>query len=383
MRIGLLTDMYRPCISGVVNFIVAYKRALEKLGEEVYVFTFSDYDDDEERVIRSPSIPVNRELGVYLGLDLGSKAKEICSTMDVLHAHHPFISGPLGVLYGRKWDIPLVFTSHTRYERYAHYVPLVPESLTRAVLDAYMPRFLDQCDLVIAPSQSAYRTLMAYDIDTPVEVVPNGIELELLNHPIVRYTKEDLGIPPSTSVLIYTGRMAKEKDVDFLLEAYAQALTEFSDMFLLLIGGGPELDALKGMAAQLGIDSKLRFMGEVPYEHVPAYLVMADLFVMPSGGEVHPLSIIEAFAAGLPVLGLRVPGVEDVIVEGVTGRLTYSTMSSYARAMVSLVQDPEALSHMSQEARREGQRNSILRTASKMLELYQRLLDSRRGQREW
>jgi len=109
MRIGLLTDMYRPCISGVVNFVIAYKRALEKLGEEVYVFTFGDYDDDEERVIRSPSIPVKKDLGVYLGLDLGSRAKKICKTMDVLHAHHPFISGPLGVLYGRKWGIPLVF----------------------------------------------------------------------------------------------------------------------------------------------------------------------------------------------------------------------------------------------------------------------------------
>jgi len=379
MRIGLLTDMYRPCISGVVNFVIAYKRALEKLGEEVYVFTFGDYDDDEERVIRSPSIPVKKDLGVYLGLDLGSRAKKICKTMDVLHAHHPFISGPLGVLYGRKWGIPLVFTSHTRYERYAHYVPLVPESLTRAVLDAYLPRFLDQCDLVIAPSRSTYQTLVAYDIDTPVEVVPNGIELDLFDHPRVRYTREDLRIPSSASVLIYAGRMAKEKDIDFLLEAYAQALTEFSDLFLLLLGSGPELEALKGMAAQLGIDSKLRFVGEVPYEHVPAYLMMADLFVMPSGGEVHPLSIIEAFAAGLPVLGLRVPGVEDVIVDGITGRLTYRIMSSYAHAMGSLVQDRETLTRMSQEARREGHRNSILRTASRMLELYQRLVDSGRG----
>jgi glycosyltransferase involved in cell wall biosynthesis len=174
--------------------------------------------------------------------------------------------------------------------------------------------------------------------------------------------------------------MAKEKDIDFLLEAYAQALTEFSDMFLLLLGSGPELEALKGMAAQLGIDSKLRFVGEVPYEHVPAYLMMADLFVMSSGGEVHPLSIIEAFAAGLPVLGLRVPGVDEVIVDGITGRLTYRIMSSYARAMVSLVQDRETLSRMSQEARREGHRNSILRTASRMLGLYQRLVDSGRDQ---
>jgi len=226
---------------------------------------------------------------------------------------------------------------------------LLPESLTRAVLDAYLPRFLDQCDLVIAPSRSTYQTLLAYDIDTPVEVVPNGIELDLFDHPRVRYTREDLAIPSSASVLIYAGRMAKEKDIDFLLEAYAQALTEFSDLFLLLLGSGPELEA------------------------------MADLFVMPSGGEVHPLSIIEAFAAGLPVLGLRVPGVEDVIVDGITGRLTYRIMSSYAHAMGSLVQDRETLTRMSQEARREGHRNSILRTASRMLELYQRLVDSGRG----
>ena len=173
--------------------------------------------------------------------------------------------------------------------------------------------------------------------------------------------------------------MAKEKDIDFLLEAYALALKEFSNAFLLLLGSGPELEALEEMAMELNIDSHLRFLGDVPYEHVPAYLAMADLFVMPSGGEVHPLSIIEAFAAGLPVLGLRVPGVEDVISDGVTGRLTYRTMSNYARAMVSLLQDRETLSRMSIEARKEGHRNSILRTAGKMLELYQRLVGSRQG----
>jgi 1,2-diacylglycerol 3-alpha-glucosyltransferase len=373
MRVGLLTDMYRPTISGVVNFLVAYKRALEEMGEEPYVLTFGDYPDDEERVIRSPSIPLKKDVGVYLGLDLGSSAKQVCETMDVLHVHHPFLSGQLALHYGKKWGIPVVFTSHTRYERYAHYVPLVPESLTRAVLDAYMPWFFNQCDLVIAPSMSTYRTLSEYGVETRLEVVPNGIDLDLFNRPRTEFSKQGLEIPPEDLVLIYTGRMAKEKNVDFLLEAYALALTEVPNLYLLLLGSGPEHEALEEMSEELRIQSRLRFMGDVPYEHVPGYLMVADLFVMPSGGEVHPLSIIEALAAGLPVVGALVPGVKDVIVDGVNGRLTHHTVSSFSRAIISLARDPEALVRMGREAEKEGRRNSIGRTASRMVQLYREL----------
>jgi len=374
MRIGLMTDMYRPTISGVVNFLVAYKRALEDLGEDVYVLTFGDYPDEEERVIRSPSIPLNKDVGVYLGLDLGSTAKSLCQSMDVLHVHHPFLSGQLALYYGRKWNIPVVFTSHTRYERYAHYVPLVPESLTRAVLDAYMPRFFNQCDLVIAPSPSTYRTLSEYGVETRIEMVPNGIDLDLFASSREELRPEGLGIMPGDLVLIYVGRMAKEKNVDFLLEAYALALTEVPNLCLLLLGSGPEYEALQEMSRDLGVEARLRFMGDVPYEHVPGYLMMADLFVMPSGGEVHPLSILEAFAAGLPVVGAQVPGVADVIADGVNGRLVRHTVSSFSHAIVSLARDPDARARMGREASKEGSRNSIDRTADRMVELYRELV---------
>ncbi|HRQ32455.1 MAG TPA: glycosyltransferase, partial [Anaerolineales bacterium] len=179
MRIGMMTDAYKPYVSGVTSYVDTNKRALEKLGHEVYVFTFGDleYQDDDPRVFRSPGMPLS-DTGFYLSLRHSAKAQQIIQTMDVIHVHHPFMSGRLAHIYSRKRNIPVIFTNHTRYDLYAQTrVPLMPAEVSMSMLQAYMPTFCDNMDLVVSPSHGMEKILRQYGVTCHIEVVPNGADL--------------------------------------------------------------------------------------------------------------------------------------------------------------------------------------------------------------
>src|ERR1044071_1885923 len=155
MRIGMMVDTYKPYVSGITNYIDLNKRALEAVGHEVYVFTFGDldYPDDDPRVIRSPGLPL-ADTGFYLSLRYRTAAKKLLQTMDVVHVHHPFLSGRLALRYCRRDQIPVIFTNHTRYDLYAQArMPIMPEEVSHSLLQAYMPDFCEAVNLVISPSE--------------------------------------------------------------------------------------------------------------------------------------------------------------------------------------------------------------------------------------
>jgi glycosyltransferase involved in cell wall biosynthesis len=376
MRIGMLADVYKPHISGVTNCVALNKRALEALGHKVFVFTFGneDYEDDELYVVRSPALLL-RETGYYLGFRYASRAQRKVESMDVVHVHHPFISGPLALRHCRRRGIPVVFTSHTRYDLYSqYYLPMVPEALSRAFLETYLPRFCAQCDLTIAPSTGLARVLRELGVTTPIEVVPNGVDLAPFQGPVARRTRRELGLGEDDTVLIYVGRLGPEKNLTFLIRAFAGALAAVGQSTLLLVGDGPEADNLRDQAAHYGIASQVRMTGPVPYEDVPGYMCLADAFVTASVTEVHPLSLIEGMAAGLPVVGIQSPGTEDTIVDGVNGILTSDSLADFTAGLVRLMRDAPLRHQLAAGARNTSQAYSIERTSSLMLEHYQRLV---------
>ena len=158
----MLVDAYKPYISGVTNFVALNKSQLEKMGHEVFVFTFgrNPEPDDETNVIRSTGIPLGRT-GFFLGLGYSATARRLMQTMDVLHVHHPFLSGQMAIRYRRAKHIPIVFTNHTRYDLYAQvYLRFIPHSLMSWFLRLYLPRFYRVCDQVIAPSEGARQFML-------------------------------------------------------------------------------------------------------------------------------------------------------------------------------------------------------------------------------
>jgi 1,2-diacylglycerol 3-alpha-glucosyltransferase len=373
MKIGMLTDVYKPVLNGVTNSVALCKCEMEKAGHEVFVFTFGhqDYRDEEAHVIRSPALPLS-DTGYHLGLLYSRQARETLQQMDILHAHHPFMSGRLAARYGRQLNLPIVFTNHTRYDLHARaYLPFVPPSLTHVALEALMPAFAALCDLVVAPSEGLRQIAAEWGVEDNVAVIPNGIDLDHYQHPARPPSRQKLDIPDEAIVLVYCGRLGPEKNLSFLLDAFSGAVQAVPRAYLLVIGGGPEERGVRERAAAI---PHVRVVGPVAYAEVPRYLAAGDVFATASVSEVHPLSVIEALAASLPVLGIRSPGISDTVTDGVCGYLTDHNLAAYTAMMVRLLLEPERRRAMAAEARERSREFDIRLTAAALLSHYERLI---------
>ncbi len=372
MRIGMLADTYKPHISGVTNHISLNKQFMQAAGHDVFVFTFGDleYIEEEENVIRSVGLPLV-DTGFYVNLAYNKQARDILKTMDVLHVHHPFVSGPLAQRYGRLYGIPVIFTNHTRYDLYYQaYLPHFPEELGENLLHTYMPRFCERCEMVIAPSAGMREVLRTFGVETPVEVVPNGVDIRPFQDCTRKIDRAQFGFDAADIVLIFVGRMAPEKNLKFLLQAFAGVYEAYPKARLLLVGGGPDLEKHRDWAKGVGLETAVHFAGIIPYADIPAYMHMADVFVTASVTEVHPLTLIEAMAAGLPVLGIASPGVGDIVEDGVNGFLSPNDLAAFTAKLARLVSEHELREELSQGASESAQVYAIERTSQILLEKY-------------
>ena len=385
MRIGMMADVYKPHVSGVTHYVELNKRYLEKAGHEVFVFTFGDpeSDDEEDRVIRSPGLPLV-DTGYYLSFRYSRSAKKLLQTMDVAHVQHPFLSGRLALRYCEPLRIPTVFTNHTRYDLYAQaYLPVVPVEISDGLLQAYMPPFCQAIDLVISPSAGMAQVLRGMGVTSPIEIVPNGVELqrfyaaEPLARPEFGYTDEDI-------LLVYAGRIASEKNLGFLLQAFAGVAQALDNIYLMIVGGGakPIESDVQALVAELNLGARVRFTGMVPYEALPSYLLMCDAFVTSSVTEVHPLSVIEAMACGLPVMGIHSPGVADTVEDGKTGFLSTEDLPGFTAKLTRLCIDRQLRKKMGEAARQASTRYAIERTTEMLLGHYERLVYASRPRRD-
>jgi len=377
MRIGLLADAYKPHISGITNFMALNKQVMEKLGHEVFIFTFGemDYIDDEVNVIRSPGLPLI-DTGYYLNFSYSREARKLLHTMDIVHVQHPFLSGSMALRYCRPRGIPIIFTNHTRYDLYAQaYLPVIADFVGETMIQAFLPSFCRACDLVVTPSLGMRQVLISLGVDVPIEVIPNGVDLtpfQKITEPVKR---TEFGFKSDDVVLIYAGRLGPEKNLPYLLRAFAGVVEAFDHVNLLIVGDGPERDNLQDQVKHLGIGSRVHFTGMVPYEDIPRYLMAGDAFVTASVSEVHPLSVIEAMAASLPVLGITSPGVGDIVRDGDTGLLSSEDVAAFTAKMVKIVTEHDRRAQMSVNARKAAEVYDIQRTTRNLLDCYSRVID--------
>jgi 1,2-diacylglycerol 3-alpha-glucosyltransferase len=375
MRIGMMTDVYKPHVSGITNYISLNKEYLEKAGHEVTIFTFGDLDfpDNEERVVRSPGFPLT-DTGYTLSFRYSHPAKALLQTMDLVHVHHPFVSGRLALNYCRPLRIPIVFTPHTRYDLYAQaYLPLLPEEFSDTFLQTYIPLFCQAVDLVISPSEGMVEVLRKLGVKSPIEIIPNGVEL-LQYQKICGVCRKDFGFDEQDILLIYSGRLGPEKNLEFLIRAFSGTAEAINNVHLLIVGGGPEEEFLKQLAALSSSSNRIHFTGMLPYDDLPGTLSMCDAFVTASITEVHPLSVIEAMATGLPVVGIDSVGVGDIVENGVTGFLASRNQAAFAAFLTRLCLDGDLRRRMGAIARKSCDKFAIEHTTKVMLARYDRLL---------
>ncbi|MBK7896361.1 MAG: glycosyltransferase [Anaerolineaceae bacterium] len=299
-----------------------------------------------------------------------SKAQALLQEMDIIHCHHLFMSVEMAHRYGRS---PIVYTNHTRYDLYTGSFTSLPQPAADAIMRQVWPEFTDYADLVITPSASVRDVMLEFGVRRPIEVIENGVDLKPFHQPTAPLSKTDLGVLETAVLVTYVGRLSPEKDVDILLEQFAIAKDVVPNLHLMIIGKGASQPELQNLANELGIASSVLFTGAVSYENVANYLAAADLFATASVTEVHPLTVIEAMAAGLPVVAISSPGIVDTVESGRSGLLTTKPAGGLAAALVGLASNPERLQHMSQAARSDSVRFDIHNTIERTIALYERL----------
>ncbi|MBP8947787.1 MAG: glycosyltransferase [Candidatus Promineofilum sp.] len=375
MRIGMVSATYDPSvINGAVRMVTLYKQHLEALGHEVTIFTLGDEQpgDHEARIVRSPGFRLG-DYGYFIGLRYSREAQMLLTEMDVVHCHHLLMSVEMAHRYAR---CPIVYTNHTRYDLYTGaYTPL-PQPAADAIMRQIWPEFTGLADIVIAPSESVRQLLLDFGVRAPLIVIENGIELEPFLQPRRPRAKSDFGLPDNAFLLLYVGRLSSEKNLLSLLDQIARACQVAPNLHLALFGKGPQEEELRRRVVELGLDGCVHFMGVVPFDEVGDWLAAADAFVTASTSEVHPLTVIEAMAAGLPVAAVQSPGIVDCIESGVTG-FTPMEAEGLDSAIVALAANPARAQAMGQAAREASRRFDIGRTVGLTVELYESLLATR------
>jgi 1,2-diacylglycerol 3-alpha-glucosyltransferase len=377
MHIGLVTACYEPVLNGVTRMVTLYKAHFEGAGHKVSVFTLGGQQnvEDEVNVYRSPALPLG-STGYHFALGYSKIAQKALSGVDIIHCHHLI----MGLEFARRYgNCPIVFTNHTRYDLYMGAYTRLPQVAADQLFSFVWPMMTSYCDVVIVPSESVRKVMDEFGVACPKVVINNGIDLD-------RFRKDDSGLirwklqfPGGAVPLVYVGRLSPEKNLNTLLEAFAIAVASAPGLVLILIGSGPLEDKLRRQASGLGIGDKLRFCGSVPNAEVPDYLAAAEIFVTASITEVHPLTIIEAMATGLPIAAVMSPGIVDLVIQGATGLLAENSAGSLADAMVSLARDKGRRRLMGAFARQMSHQYDINKTVAKTLNLYHKLIRSKAG----
>lgn len=321
MRIAFFTECFRPTRNGVVVSVETFAQQLTEMGHEVHVFAprVASYPDvGSYAVHRFPSLiyPPIPDYPLAFPYSLSHFRRFQALGFDLVHAQSPWLLGRAAAYLARRCRLPLVMTYHTAFEQYLHYLPAAP-TFTRPVGWWLLRRYAAVCDLVLAPSPEVAAALRGRGaLAATVETLPTGVEVDWIAQGCGRRARKWLELASEDRLLLYVGRMAPEKNVEFLLRSLAPLLRERKDTYLVCVGGGWSLASLGALAAELGVADRIRFVGAVPREAVRHFLAASDLFVFASLTETQGLVIAEALAAGLPIVALDGPGVSSAI----TGR---------------------------------------------------------------
>lgn len=377
MRIGIVTSCYKPVMNGVTRMVSLYKDYLTAQGHDVLVFTLGEPDPagDEPNIIRSPGLPVG-DTGYYISIRYTSQAQQLLRQMDIVHCHHLVMSIEMAHRY---CQCPIVYTNHTRYDLYSSTYLSVPQPAVDAVMRQMWPELTDYCDTIIAPSAGVRDVMDSFGVRRPIKVIPNGIDLAPFQNPTNPRTKADFGLPPSATLFVYVGRLAHEKNLSGLIEQFAYAHQVDPTIHLMIIGKGPQEDEMRQEINKIGLENNIHLIGAVPYEEVSDFLAAADVFITASISEVHPLTVIEAMASGLPTVAIESPGISDTVEPGRTGILTthYQALSAAIIAMISV---PGRIKTMSLAAQQASQQYDINQTIQQTTTLYQQLRQERPDQ---
>jgi glycosyltransferase involved in cell wall biosynthesis len=330
-----MSNVYSPFVGGVRRSVETLASELRKKGHRVIIVTpdFEQEPVDDPDVIRVPAIHhfYGSDFSFQIPLPgvLHSTIQNF--TPDIIHSHHPFMLGDTALRISAEFGVPVVFTHHTFYENYTHYVKN-NSSLLKTFIKTLATEYANLCNLVLAPSQSVAETLLQRGVLSPVKVLPTGIDVNAFKNGKGDLFKKKYIIPGNAIVLGFVSRIAPEKNIKFLSTAIKEIMFEHKHVYFLVVGTGPSVQSLTSYFARQGLSDRLIMTGILESQDlIDAYHAM-DLFVFASQTETQGLVIIEALASGIPVIAVQGPAINDVIEDYKNGRLVSENISFFKDA---------------------------------------------------
>ena len=392
MRIGLFTDTYPPYINGVATSVYMLKQALEKKGHQVFVVTVNSENmkyeyEDNGKTIKIPGLPVGiydyRLTGIY-PIRVINKIKKW--KLDVIHSHTEFGVGTFARIIAKQLNIPLVHTYHTMYEDYVHYITHGYFDKSSKKLVEYLTLFY--CDTtaneLIVPTKKTWDLFKEkYCLEKNIYVIPTGIEIERFYREKINKLKvneliKKYKLSSEDFVLLFVGRLGKEKNVDFLIDCQKELLSKIPNLKLLIVGDGPEKEEFEKKVKRLKLSDSIIFIGMVPWNEVPNYYQLANLFVTASTTETQGLTVIEAMAASIPPICIDDESFKLTVTDDLNGKL-FKNKKEYKSIILSLYKDKEKIREMAKQARINAELHSSKHYAESVLDVYKHAIDNKKG----
>jgi 1,2-diacylglycerol 3-alpha-glucosyltransferase len=380
MNIGMFSDTYIPQKNGVATALKLYKDEMEKLGHNVFLFVPKydiNYTREEKNVIEFPAVKFPFEKEQRVAIPFSWKVFKIKDlNLDIVHSHDPFSMGILAMSVSRLLNIKHFGTHHTMYEYYLHYLPPImrpPVELTQKVVKNWCLKL----DKVIAPTNNIKNTLIEYGVPSyHIEVIPTGIDISSFDNPITwDLRKEYPSIKEEDRILIFVGRLGKEKNIDFLIKVFSKVLAEEKNVKFVIIGGGPEKENLELLAQELKVKEHVIFTDAQPREKVIDAYKQSDIFIFASYTETQGLVVLEAMSAGTPVVALGKLGVYDLLSQEDAGGIMIKELNEddFVNEILRLLRDNTLYEELSRKAKDFVKNNYSIETCVKnILDLYER-----------
>jgi 1,2-diacylglycerol 3-alpha-glucosyltransferase len=399
MRVVITTDAYWPRINGVTVAVDTYRKCLQRLGHTVFVIapryptSLSGMDvPDDHQVFRFPAFsfpwsPEDRMGYPTARWGITRLLEEL--KPDVVHSHTEFTIGFGGKAYCLRNDVPHVMTCHTYYEKYiSTYVPVVPARVAHAVVSSWSRADYRLIDALTVPSRWLAELIRSYGVDCPIYVIPTGIAPEDFSVPVEERAdiaaRLETKTPPLAGrrVLLYAGRIAREKNIDFLVDAMQLIAARVPEALLLVAGRGPYDAKLKARVQDRDLASNIHFVGNLDRKELAYALSLSETFLFASKTETQGLVMVEAMMCGTPVVAVRSPGTEEVIVGDRGGYLVDEEAGLFAEKVLLLLNDNRHRARKRQEARSVAQEWTAQHMTEKLLVLYENAIKARRDQQE-
>lgn len=376
MNICMFTNTYLPHVGGVARSVSTFTEDLLAMGHRVLVVapTFEEQPDheDEKHVLRVAAIQNFNGSDFSVRIPLPGIIEEEISrfTPDIIHSHHPFLLGDAALRTARRRSLPIIFTHHTLYERYTHYVPFDSEAMKRFVIHL-ATEYANLCSAVIAPSNSVKQLLRKRGVEPPVKVLPTGVDLDSFREGDGERFREKHEIPAGRRIIGHVGRLAREKNLPYLAAAVCRFLKSRERTLFVAAGAGDAEEEIREIFARENLSHRLLMPGILTKNELADCYKAMDLFVFASQSETQGLVLMEAMAAGVPVIALSASGVSDVVTDHHNGRILRANCSerAFAAALTEAFKGDEH-GRWQEAALETAHRFSRRRCAEKLLKLY-------------